>query len=141
MLGYPFDNLMVVNHNSNQSVVKEAAMRLQDDQLGQAGTDGQGVEGVRREVDVEASPEEVFEALITEEGRERWLEEPDRQIHVESADPPHRLVWWWAGEHEPATRVEFRILALPGATRVIVTESAPSFPLTALAMRFEMVAA
>jgi len=33
---------------------------------------------VRREIDVEASPEEVFEALATEEGRERWLSEPER---------------------------------------------------------------
>ena len=32
-----------------------------------------------REIEVEASPEEVWEALSTEEGRERWLEEPDRE--------------------------------------------------------------
>jgi uncharacterized protein YndB with AHSA1/START domain len=99
---------------------------------------------VRRQVDVEASPEEVFEALVTEEGRDRWLEEPDRQIHIESADPPHRLVWWWVSEDHPATRVDFRIVALPpgdgdGVTRVIVTESAPSFPLASLVAAFEPV--
>ncbi len=96
---------------------------------------------VRREVDVEASPEEVFEALVTEEGRERWLDEPDRQIHIESADPPNRLVWWWSSEDAPATRVDFRIVELPQGTRIVVTESVPAFPLAAMAARLQLVAA
>ena len=96
---------------------------------------------VRREVEVDATPEEVFEALVTEEGRERWLDEPDRQIHIESAEPPSRLVWWWSSEDLPATRVDFRIVALPRGARVIVTESSPSFPLPALAASFQLVAA
>jgi uncharacterized protein YndB with AHSA1/START domain len=100
---------------------------------------------VRREIDVEASPEEVFEALVTEEGRERWLEdEHEREIHVEVVEAPHRLVWWWAGAEEPATRVEFLILAgteLRPATRVVVTESAPSFPLAMLAAGLRRVLA
>ncbi|HEY0517350.1 MAG TPA: hypothetical protein VGD00_09535 [Solirubrobacteraceae bacterium] len=98
-------------------------------------------ERVRRHVDVEATPEEVFEALVTEQGRERWLQEDDRQIHIESCEPPERLVWWWAGEDEPATRVSFDIVALPSGARVIVTETAPRFPLPALAARFALVAA
>ena len=96
---------------------------------------------VRREVDIEASPEEVWEALVTEQGRERWLEEPERDVHVEVVESPHRLVWWWAGEDEPATRVEFLVVAAPGGTRVVVTESAPAFPLAALAASFALVAA
>jgi uncharacterized protein YndB with AHSA1/START domain len=96
---------------------------------------------VRREVDIEASPEEVWEALVTDEGRERWLEEPARDVHVEVVESPHRLVWWWAGEDEPATRVEFLVVAAPSGTRVIVTESAPAFPLAALAGSFALVAA
>ncbi len=96
---------------------------------------------VRREVEVDATPEEVFEALVTEEGRERWLEEPDRQIHIESTEPPNRLVWWWSSEEEPATRVDFRIVALPRGTRVVVIESSPSFPLAAMAASFMLVAA
>lgn len=96
---------------------------------------------VTREVEVEATPEEVFEALVTEEGRERWLDEPGREIRIESVDPPERLVWWWAGEEQPATRVAFRLIELPSGTRVVVTESAPSFPLATLAARFELVAA
>ncbi|MGD1056784.1 MAG: hypothetical protein ABR992_05145 [Solirubrobacteraceae bacterium] len=99
---------------------------------------------VRREIDVDASPEEVFEALVTEEGRERWLDEPEREIHVEVLDAPHRLVWWWAGPDEPATRVEFLVVAATGSdlpTRVIVTESTPSFSLEMLAASFALVLA
>jgi len=102
------------------------------------------VEAVRREIDVEASPEEVFAALATEEGRERWLSEPEREIHVEVLDAPSRLVWWWAGPDEPATRVEFLIVAgiePEQPTRVVVTESAPSFPIAMLAASFELVLA
>jgi uncharacterized protein YndB with AHSA1/START domain len=106
-------------------VVKEAAMETE----------------VRREVDVEATPEEVWEALVTEEGRERWLDEPDREIHIESADPPSRLVWWWGGDEEATTRVAFQIVALPRGTRVVVTESSPSFPVAMLAESFMLVAA
>jgi len=99
------------------------------------------VMAVRREIDVDATPEEVWEALVTDEGRERWLEEPERDIHVEVLDAPHRLVWWWAGKEEPATRVEFRIVAEPAGTRVVVTESVPSFPIAMLAASFERVLA
>ena len=68
---------------------------------------------VRREIEVEASPEEVWEALATEEGRERWLGEPERDIHIESQEALSRLTWWWASEEQPATRVEFQIVELP----------------------------
>jgi uncharacterized protein YndB with AHSA1/START domain len=94
---------------------------------------------VRREIEVEASPEEVWEALATEEGRERWLGEPEREIYVEIVDAPHRLVWWWATDEEPATRVEFLVVAVPTGTRVVVTESVPSFPLAMLLRSFAQV--
>ncbi len=99
---------------------------------------------VRREIDVEAPAEDVFEALATEAGRERWLSEPEREIHIEVVDAPHRLVWWWAGADEPATRVEFLVIADAGdeqRTRVVVTESQPSFPIAMLAASFEPVLA
>jgi hypothetical protein len=99
---------------------------------------------VRREIEVDASPEEVWEALATEEGRERWLDEPERDIHIELLDAPHRVVWWWAGADEPATRVEFLVVAgseSHATTRVIVTESEPSFPLAMLAASFTKVLA
>jgi uncharacterized protein YndB with AHSA1/START domain len=96
---------------------------------------------VRREVEVEASPEEVWEALATEEGRERWLDEPAREIHVEVLDAPHRLVWRWAESDEPPSRVEFEVLATPVGTRVVVTESAPRLQLAMLAASFDRVLA
>jgi uncharacterized protein YndB with AHSA1/START domain len=99
---------------------------------------------VRREIDVQASPEEVWQALATAEGRERWLGEPERDVHIESQDPPRRLVWWWAGVEQPATRVEFLVVAgteLAPATRVIVIESEPSLPLRMLAASLQLVLA
>lgn len=88
---------------------------------------------VTREVHVEAPPEDVWEALASEEGRERWLQEPEREIRVERAEAPHRLVWWWSREDEPATRVEFLVVAAGAGTRVLVTESSPEFPLAMFA--------
>jgi uncharacterized protein YndB with AHSA1/START domain len=87
-----------------------------------------------REIEIEATPEEVWEALADEQERERWLDEPAREIHVEAAEPPHRLVWWWWTEDEPATRVEILVVAAPTGARVLVVESEPAFPLAALAM-------
>ena len=93
---------------------------------------------VRREIEIEATPEEVWEALATEEGREAWLEdEPERTVHVERAEPPHRLVWWWWSGEEPASRVEVLVVAAPAGARVVVVESEEAtFPLPALAARF-----
>ena len=96
---------------------------------------------VSSEIDIEASPEEVWEALATEQGRERWLQEPDREIDVEVIDAPHRLVWWWSSDEEPPTRVEFVLVPAVAGTRVVVTESVPSFPIATLAASFAMVAA
>ena len=90
----------------------------------------------RREVEIDATPEQVWEALVTEEGRETWLAEPDRDVHIEVVQPPSRLVWWWTGEDEPATRVEVQIVAVPAGTRVVVTESQPAFPISLLARSF-----
>ncbi|HTZ85177.1 MAG TPA: hypothetical protein VMB05_00785 [Solirubrobacteraceae bacterium] len=98
-------------------------------------------EVARREIEIEASPEEVFEALVTEQGRERWLDEPSREVHIEVVEAPSRLVWWWVGEDEPATRVEFEIVAVPAGARVVVTERAPAFPIASLAASFSLVAA
>ncbi len=96
---------------------------------------------VQREIEIEASPEEIWEALATEEGREAWLDEPEREVHVETVDAPRRMVWWWWRDAEPATRVEILVVAAPAGARVIVTESVPTaFPLTALAARFALIA-
>lgn len=99
-------------------------------------------ERVRREVVIEAAPEEIWESLTTEEGRDRWLEaDPGREIRVEYAREPRRLVWWWRRGDDAATRVEFVIAPAPGGSRVIVMEDAPAFPLALFASSFALVAA
>jgi uncharacterized protein YndB with AHSA1/START domain len=96
----------------------------------------------RREIEVEATPEEVWEALTTEDGRDRWLEDdPSREIHVEVADEPSRLVWWWWRGDEIPTRVEFLVVPVETGTRVVVTERAPSVPLASLARACALVPA
>ena len=94
-----------------------------------------------REIEIEATPEEVWEALATEEGRDRWLDEPGREIHVERADAPHRLVWWWWEGDDPATRVEFLVVAAPAGARVLVSETVPALPLARLAASLALVPA
>jgi uncharacterized protein YndB with AHSA1/START domain len=96
---------------------------------------------VRREIEIDADVDEVWDALASEEGRESWLDEDERSILVESAEPPHRLVWWWWEGDEPATRVEFLVVPIVEGTRVVVIESSPSVPLAMLSARFALVAA
>jgi uncharacterized protein YndB with AHSA1/START domain len=94
---------------------------------------------VKREIEIEAAPEEIWEAIATAEGRERWLDD-DREVVVETVQEPSRLVWWWAGD-DTWSRVEVTLVPAVSSTRVIVIESVPAFPLTALASMFAAVAA
>lgn len=97
---------------------------------------------MRSEIEIDAGIDEVWDALATEDGRSEWLDdEQEREIRVESADPPHRLVWWWWEGDQPATRVEFLVVPAVSGTRVVVIESSPSVPLAMLSARFAMVAA
>ncbi len=98
---------------------------------------------VTRTVEIDAPIEEVWEAVATETGRDRWLEcDPERELTVESEEPPSRIVWWWSGDDGPATRVEIRIAEVPAGVRVAVTETAPaSFPLAQMAASFDRVLA
>ncbi len=89
----------------------------------------------RREIEVEATPEEVWDAVATEAGRDAWLGDEGADVWVETVEAPHRLVWWW-GE----SRVEILVVAAPAGARVVVTESVPAFPLTALAAGLSAVA-
>jgi hypothetical protein len=91
---------------------------------------------VVNEVVVDATVDEVWEAVSTEEGREQWLSEDGESaptIVVESADEPQRISWWWWQAEEPPRRVELWIAPVPDGTRVIAIESAPGLPLPMLA--------
>jgi hypothetical protein len=111
---YPFDNYMVdKSEHSNQLVVNS--------------------------VDIDSSPEDVFELLASEAGRDAWLE-PDleRTIVVEEAQPPSdaesgRISWWWWSGDDAPRQVELWVVAIPAGSRVIAIESAPAMPLTMLA--------
>ncbi|MEJ7786369.1 MAG: hypothetical protein WKF96_16315 [Solirubrobacteraceae bacterium] len=94
---------------------------------------------VEHEVEIEATPEEVWEAIATDEGRQRWLDD-DREVLVEVVEKPTRLVWWWAGE-DAWSRVEVTLAPAVSATRVVVRETVPTFPLVALASGLARVAA
>jgi len=101
-----------------------------------------GAAGIRREIAIDAPPADVWESIASEDGRDRWLEDdPDREIRVEVADEPWRLVWWWSRGGEAATRVEFRLVPAGSGSRVIVIETRPRFPVAAFARAFALVAA
>jgi uncharacterized protein YndB with AHSA1/START domain len=110
---YPFDNRVVVTQHSNQEVVME------------------------RSIEIDAVPQEIWEAISTDAGREAWLDD-DREVHVETVEEPTRLVWWWA-QDEAWTRVEVTLVPLVSTTRVTVRETVPAFPLTALATAWTRV--
>jgi uncharacterized protein YndB with AHSA1/START domain len=104
------------------------------------------VDTVTREVEIDAPVEEVWEAVSTDEGRERWLEpDDDRTIVVEETDAPTHVSWWWwhESDSEPARHVDVWVVGVPdGGSRVIVTETQPAFvPLAQLAASFELVCA
>ena len=103
-------------------------------------------ERTTREIDIDAPLEDVWEAVSTEEGRERWLEpDDDRRIVVERTMAPSHISWWWwhESDDEPARYVDLDVIAIPdGRTRVIVTESQPAMvPVARLAATFELVCA
>lgn len=102
-------------------------------------------ESVTREVTVDAPLEDVWEAVSTDEGRERWLEpDADRRIVVERTLAPSHISWWWwqESDDDPARHVEIDVVAVPDGTRVRVTESRPTMvPMARLAASFDPVCA
>lgn len=90
---------------------------------------------------IEATPEQVWEAIATEKGRELWLAESEREIYVERADAPHHLVWWWGQDEDEPTRVEMLIVAASTGTRIVVIEDVPTFPLAQMAASLTLLPA
>lgn len=104
-------------------------------------------ERVRREIELDAAPDEVWRALRTpgewlgealqdgelEEGGTLAVRDDDGERHgvVEAVEPPEherpgRLAWWWWRGDEPATHVEVLVVGGPARTRVIVVEARPA---------------
>jgi uncharacterized protein YndB with AHSA1/START domain len=96
---------------------------------------------VERETLVEASPEEVWEALTDEDRLEEWMA-PDVELDpveggeiavrdgdderagtVETLEENERFAFTWSRPGEGESFVEFTIEALPGGSRVTVVET------------------
>jgi len=96
---------------------------------------------VERDTLVEASPEEVWEALTDEDRLEEWLApdveldpteggeiavrdgEDERAGTVETIEENERFAFTWSRPGEGESFVEFTIEALPGGSRVTVVET------------------
>jgi uncharacterized protein YndB with AHSA1/START domain len=96
---------------------------------------------VERETLVEASPEEVWEALTDEDRLEEWMApeveldpveggeiavrdgDDQRTGTVETLEEAERFAFTWSRLAEEPSFVEFTIEAIPGGTRVIVVET------------------
>jgi uncharacterized protein YndB with AHSA1/START domain len=96
---------------------------------------------VERDTLVEASPEEVWEALTDEDRLEEWLApdveldpteggeiavrdgEDERAGTVETVEEYERFAFTWSRPGEGESFVEFTIEALPGGSRVTVVET------------------
>src|SRR5215210_4268612 len=105
---------------------------------------------VERETMVEASPEEVWEALTDEDRLEEWMApeveldpveggevavrdgEDQRNGTVETLEENERFAFTWSRPGEGESFVEFTIEALPGGSRVTVVET----PIGPMAMAF-----
>jgi uncharacterized protein YndB with AHSA1/START domain len=96
---------------------------------------------VERETLVEASPEEVWEALTDEDRLEEWMApeveldpveggeisvrdgDDQRSGTVETLEENERFAFTWSRPGEGESFVEFTIEALPGGSRVTVVET------------------
>src|SRR5215204_3445153 len=101
----------------------------------------EGTPWVERETTIEASPEEVWEALTDEDRLEEWMApeveldpteggeisvrdgDDHRTGTVETVEEAERFAFTWSRPGEGESFVEFTIEALPGGSRVTVVET------------------
>lgn len=110
---------------------------------------------VRRSVEVELPPDEVWELVVDDEERSGWFggpstldaapggtgsfTDPDgtrRHATVDEVVEGRRLGWtWWPeGDDGGASRVQIDLVPTPGGTTVVVTE-APAAPVSGMSAR------
>src|SRR3954470_22512050 len=124
-------------------------MRLRDETP--AARPDEAAPWVERETMVEASPEEVWEALTDEDRLEEWLGpeveldpfeggeiavrdgDDGRTGTVETLEENERFAFTWSRPGEGESFVEFTIEALPGGSRVTVIETPTSSAATNIA--------
>jgi uncharacterized protein YndB with AHSA1/START domain len=96
---------------------------------------------VERETLIEATPEEVWEAITDEDRLEEWIaeeveldpveggdasfrsEDGERSGTVQTVEEEERLAFTWARPGEGESLVEFTIEAVPAGTRLTVVET------------------
>jgi uncharacterized protein YndB with AHSA1/START domain len=96
---------------------------------------------VERETVIEASPDEVWEALTDDDRLEEWMapeveldpveggeisirdDDGERSGTVETVEESERLAFTWSRPGEEETFVELTIEAVPDGTRVVVVET------------------
>ena len=110
---------------------------------------------VRREIVVDAPPDEVWEALTEAEeleewladeveldvrpggaGRFRWHDGSERHAVVEDVEIERLLEFWWWSDDDDASLVSVRLDEVAEGTRVTVTETPPAVWASALETRF-----
>ena len=106
---------------------------------------------VTREIDLDAPPDEVWEALtdpdrlkewfandVEWDGDElvyRWDDGDERRARIEEAEPQRRLVFRWRDADGDETDVRFELEEAGGGTRLTVTEGAAAGWAAALELR------
>ena len=110
---------------------------------------------IRREIVVDAPPDEVWEALTDPaelgewfaneveldlqpggEGVFRWGDGSQRRAVVEEVDPERLFSFWWWREEAEASRVAISLDPVEAGTRVVVTETGPAEWASAVELRF-----
>jgi len=87
---------------------------------------------VEREITIEATPGEVWEALSEPALLRDWLFEDgdERELEVDEAEEEQRLAFRWHREGQGETSVVFTLEAVPTGTRVLVVERGLRVPVT-----------
>src|SRR4051812_27116381 len=133
-------------------------MKLRDEKLRDEQSPDRAVPWVERETMIEASPEEVWEALTEEDRLEEWLApeveldlteggeiavrdgDDERAGTIETVEEHERFAFTWSRPGQDESFVEFTIEALPGGTRVTVVETPMNSPATNAAAPTAMAA-
>ena len=83
---------------------------------------------VTRSVELEATPDAVWDLLVDEDARRAWLDDEDaaeREVRLDRSEPGRSLTWTWWRPDDPAgaSQVEVVLDEGPtGRTHLVVTE-------------------
>lgn len=109
---------------------------------------------VRRELTLDAHPDDVWEALSTEDGLASWLAEgvdgaiaeggratfryaggEEREALIEEVSEGSHVTWSWSRDGREESRVVVALRPDGDGSRIVVTETAPAWHATASAAR------